>query len=598
MPGENEETGAFAKRTFASYTGKTLVRFIAQGAIVKMHIKSKSLTTITPVGEAVGGGCYGYVVVDFRKAGNLYGGGWAGLCNQPLVTTLVLEGTGTAHRVAWYLWNGFEQCGGTGQPSCFAYAGGSHNVQLIPTAQKLQLVVDSSSVTTGSTVRFTVRRSDGGSFTVQSWTWKPLTRVSNPGTTTASTYGPSASGCSVGANICDAMMTNTETAGDTTASPQRGIMYVRALVNGITETARAEVTVRRGQLRLAADPTEVFARDTVTFTPSTLTGQPYRVLVWAWVPDTLPGQSAGCSTNHSICRTPIYESGVMFLTAEVGGRNERASARVKARPDRVEIVPAASEIKPAMPGVTGTSTSVSISVIGGDGQPVPNANVTLRLIADYTSAGHTGSHVGPKPTGTIPVSVNTGPTGVTSVTYTAHDVSGPVTIEGTSPGVRTGTAVIRVRIGGLAQLQFNSAMDPQNFSNIHPSNHWGTSAMNDALTFVANTLVRVREEFNKLPVEQRPSGTWLSRFGINDISLTDGGRFDIDGNWLRPHGEHGLGQEADVDVRRNDAEHGLNYDNYALVVQVLWQDWVRGQVRDERAARNHFHLRLVPRTSP
>ena len=311
-------TGVFQKRQFASYTGKTLVKFTASENIQKVHRVSGSTTWITPRGHSVGGGCYSYVVVDFRKTGNLYGGGWAGMCNAQLITTLVLEGTGTATRTPGYPWSGTQQCGGTGQPICFEYYGW-HKVQLTPTSQKLEVVVDSSSVMSGSTVRFTARRTDGGAFTVQSWTWKPITRVSNAGTTTASTYGPSATGCSVNP-ICNVMLTNTETSSGASSSPQRGIMYVRALVNGIVETARAEVIVSRGQLRLQAAPEEPWVGDSVRFTPSTTDGQAIRVLSWQWMPDTAPGRTVGCAPSETTndCVTPVFERGVMYVTAEVG----------------------------------------------------------------------------------------------------------------------------------------------------------------------------------------------------------------------------------------------------------------------------------------
>lgn len=589
MPPDNLSTGAFVKTPFASYTQKTLVRLIAGGTLVKEHYKTKSLTPITPAGETYQGLCHGYVLVDFKKPpSTVSNAGWKGNCNSILEAVIAVDGNGTAERPNWNLRSTFYPCGGTNQPACYKYVNGSHTVQLIPTAQTLQLVASPGNVTTGSTVRFTARRSDGGSFTVQSWTWRPMTPVSDPGATTATKYGPSASGCSTGTNICDALMTNTETSADTTASPQRGIMYVQALVNGVLETAKAEVTVARGQLRLRADPAAITASDTVTFTPSTQGGQAFSVVSWNWVPDTLPGHSVSCGTA-TVCRSDLYETGTMFVTANVGGVNERASARVRVTPPRIQIELGAAEIRPAGAGGV-NKTSVKVSVVRPNGGAIPNWTVNLGLIADAFSAGHTGPHKIAKPKGSLPTSVVTGANGVGTVTYSATVFSGPVTIQGTAAGADTGTATVRIRVPGLAALQFHSAMEATGSNNIHPSNHWGTPAMNESLRRLATALAKYRQDVDTLPLADRPDGTWPP-LGVNDMSLEDGGKFDLDSAWAsvhQSHKEHRRGQEADVRARGPS-----QWNHYARMIKIIWIFELGGDVHDERATTSpHLHLRL------
>ena len=208
----------------------------------------------------------------------------------------MFEGAGTAYRPPGYPWSGLEQCGGLGQPTCYEYGGG-HTVQLTPTAYKLQVVVDSSSVTSGSTVRFTARRSDGRTFTVQSWTWRPLTPVTPPPIITLASkrrggatmgherlasaddpaeFGPEATGCGL-TPTCDVVLTHNDA---WVATPQRGYMYVQATVDGVVETARAAVTVipRSHEVTVQCDPAFVLRTSVVQCAARVTPDDPYTVV--------------------------------------------------------------------------------------------------------------------------------------------------------------------------------------------------------------------------------------------------------------------------------------------------------------------------------
>lgn len=428
LPSQSAATGAFSKTQFASYTAKTLVRFLAYGALIKIHLKSGNQTTVSPRGEWAAGGCYAQVVVDFRKPGNLYGGGWAGQCTQPLSTTLVLEGTGTAMRTPGYSWNGFQQCGGAGQPLCFEFTG-AHVVQLVPTAQQLELVVDSSSVTSGSTVRFTARRTNGGALTVRSWTWKPLTPVTPPPVVALASlrrpggaldhatrlsssggptqYGPDATACGL-TPTCDVMLTHNDPA---VATPQRGYMYVQATVNGVVETARVTVSVnpRAHELAVECSPTTVVRTSAVECTARVTPADPFTVVHLTSVGDGEPivdeevfqSFAAGSPATWG---GPGVRATTVTISVLAGGTrlSKSASFTIVPRIDRPEFPewvrkqwpeePPAPQAAMGPPQLTMAYPGI---IVLGDGYQIPQGSVGYTYHLYPFSAGYSRVTAGP-----------------------------------------------------------------------------------------------------------------------------------------------------------------------------------------------------------
>jgi hypothetical protein len=184
-------------------------------------------------------------------------------------------------------------------------------------------------------------------------------------------------------------------------------------------------------------------------------------------------------------------------------------------------------------------TIVTVSVTDAAGRPIPNADVTLTLEARDGSAGH--EHLGSKPAGVYqtlardPVAdgrVNTGASGVAKLYFVASEVSGPVRLEAVSANARPDTTTVQVGIAGLVPLApgphylFTGAVNGR-----HTDNHYGTPA----------ALAAFREFADSLNV-------WIGEpLGINDISLEQGGLFDVGGGlWDLPHGYHRRGTHADI----------------------------------------------------
>ena len=228
-------------------------------------------------------------------------------------------------------------------------------------------------------------------------------------------------------------------------------------------------------------------------------------------------------------------------------------------------------------------TIVTVSVLDGSRAPVPNANVTLSLRAHESSSGH--EHTGGKPTGIFqtlqkvplgPGPFSTGATGVAKLYYVASEVSGPVSIEGASANAAGDTTTVSVKVPGLVDMApgasyvFTGAI-----ANRHTANHFGTPVALDAFREFADSV-----------------SVWIGEpLGINDISLTDGGLFDV-GNtsWDIPHGYHRRGTHADIRTRY--ANNTAFSRKQQARMRALWRVVLGyGEPVDEA---DHLHLNFNP----
>ncbi len=140
--------------------------------------------------------------------------------------------------------------------------------------------------------------------------------------------------------------------------------------------------------------------------------------------------------------------------------------------------------------------------------------------------------------------------------FTSPEPSGTHKITATVNGL-TGFAHIVVEVGGLEPLSTSS-------SNIHwvggtwahpnGNSHYGTPTVNDALQTIANDW---QAWFNGNDADGNPNAHPDDKFKgndelwVNDMSLPDGGLFDIDGDWEKPHSSHREGKDVDIWTWRN-----------------------------------------------
>jgi hypothetical protein len=227
---------------------------------------------------------------------------------------------------------------------------------------------------------------------------------------------------------------------------------------------------------------------------------------------------------------------------------------------------------------------VTISVLDAGGKAVPNADVVVSAQAREGAGGH--EHVGGKPGGIFQTlaraplvggAVNTGPSGVARVYFVAPEVSGAVRLRGTSAGAGPDSATMDVGIAGLVAM----APGPHyvftgDVAERHTDNHYGTPAALAAFGQFADTLKG-----------------WINEpLGINDISLEQGGLFDVGAaDWDIPHGYHRRGTHADI--RTKYESQRVFSKELQERMRALWKVTLRfGEPVNES---DHLHLNFYPR---
>ncbi|MEJ7811096.1 MAG: hypothetical protein WKG32_11855 [Gemmatimonadaceae bacterium] len=290
--------------------------------------------------------CQGQVYVEFTLGGLTF----CDVGNQRALqsvwtATKVVKGTGRAGRYQGSTTNYRYLCGGPGRNPCYLYAG-EQTVTVTPIADKLQLSADKSDVLTGDTVTFTARTADGSAFQVREWLWvsssPPSARRSRTGSSAApaQTAGPpsvrpsadAAGNCGT-ATVCRI------------AVYESGTMYVRALVAGHIEQAKAAVAVTAEALQLTANRSTAKPGEVVTFTAKTKHGSPFTVQQWRWQASSGPALTnpASCGTQQ-VCAIPVYEAGWMTVEATVQGLNGPQIASVPVSTQNCPLIEA-----PGMP---------------------------------------------------------------------------------------------------------------------------------------------------------------------------------------------------------------------------------------------------------
>ncbi|HUL04111.1 MAG TPA: hypothetical protein VLV16_12880 [Gemmatimonadales bacterium] len=259
----------------------------------------------------------------------------------------------------------------------------------------------------------------------------------------------------------------------------------------------------------------------------------------------------------------------------------RVYQAVETRRVRVRAVSGPLEVAPQ--GTGSNVLPLYVEVLDAEDMPIPNRTVVLSLTPKEGTAGHL--HIGGKPRSTLSLfTVATG-SGTAEVTYTAPEFSGPVAIHGTSDSALDALDTIRVRVSGLMPLGPGAAYALISDPGEHEGPYHGTPAFLGALKTLADSLAAFANQIPSLPPSKRPTGMFPSKLGVNDLSLVEGGRYDLNGNWTGEHSDHRVGTNADIDVRG-----GSEWDGYAKYVQFIWETRLHHKVGDERTTKHHFHL--------
>lgn len=176
---------------------------------------------------------------------------------------------------------------------------------------------------------------------------------------------------------------------------------------------------------------------------------------------------------------------------------------------------------------------------GAASTPVPNTEVTLKLTAIDGSGGHVG-HSGERPVGsfepgedahTTETTLTTDGQGSARFTFEAPEFGGRYVITAKAAGAPDKADTVTVGIAGLADLGASTNYNLIGATAFHPDAHYGTGTMRGALVELADSF---HTRFDRV-------------LEYNDVSLSQGGRFDIAGNWVDTHHcDHRWGQGADL----------------------------------------------------
>lgn len=346
-------------------------------------------------------------------------------------------------------------------------------------------------------------------------------------------------------------------AGDPLYCPSGSLCHVVSGGQTVTVTplpASIRITANRPEVApktiLIPDPYTLPVSFTVSSTPTSYHAitVPRKALSWQWVPAS-GGDSAtstvSCpppptNSNSYSCAGYIYERGSIIVTARVNGvvqvdTMKVTGPQVKITLQKTSMRPSVLSYSGVLPAAVHDETqTVQVSVIDTSETPIPNQSVRLALTATEGSAGHV--HVlsnQPKPTGSIPVIVNTGATGTVAVTYTAPEPSGPVWLKGSISGSSSVQKQIQIEVTGLVRYGPELGADTVGgIAGAHTDNHYATPAHIGrlaALVFMYN--------------RQFPNGP---RLKLNDSSLELGGLFDVNRDWHPDHAAHRWGNNTDV----------------------------------------------------
>ncbi|MHB2026128.1 MAG: hypothetical protein ACYCPQ_05770 [Elusimicrobiota bacterium] len=184
------------------------------------------------------------------------------------------------------------------------------------------------------------------------------------------------------------------------------------------------------------------------------------------------------------------------------------------------------------PIIAGQANTVSVMIAAPS-----TVTWTAVVVPTNGSGGH--NHVNARPAGNLPGSLSqTSGIGNANLIFTSGQVGEQEEIRVCSPdcsipGNPESDAFINVQVPGFQSLtELTSSYVLVGRTSFHPENHWGMGHLINIIQIVAG-------QYN------HQSGLLL---GINDMSLSMGGLFDIGGTWSPPHNSHREGTSVDVDT--------------------------------------------------
>jgi hypothetical protein len=165
--------------------------------------------------------------------------------------------------------------------------------------------------------------------------------------------------------------------------------------------------------------------------------------------------------------------------------------------------------------------------------------------------------------------------------YTSSVFAGAVAVQARMAATSTVRGVIQgISVSGLAALGTNNAYILHHNDNFHLAYHYGAASARTNLPLIAS-------DYNN---QFYPTGIVpnADKLNFNDISLINGGKFEIDHNWNlvnARHAEHRLGLNCDL------RSFNVPQNRWGALTTIFQ---LRGSPNylDETATAAHWHLRF------
>ncbi len=190
------------------------------------------------------------------------------------------------------------------------------------------------------------------------------------------------------------------------------------------------------------------------------------------------------------------------------------------------------------------TTPVTITVTDANNNSVPNYPFTLSAFVSPYSGGHdhndnrpTGEFITPAHDTVATFQGTTNSDGKAAYTYICSGFGGvdSIFVKGKTDRDTSSTTIL-LQFPGLQELtsgdhyELSGAFGEAGVTSQHYKNHYGMPKLIAKMKRLADTVYSLKEY----------------QLRINDMSLIDGGPFDIDNNWNTPHQTHRQGVSADI----------------------------------------------------
>jgi hypothetical protein len=236
-------------------------------------------------------------------------------------------------------------------------------------------------------------------------------------------------------------------------------------------------------------------------------------------------------------------------------------------------------------------TTVNLTATLANGVPDGQIDFSAKAIDLQSAGGHDHTNITSVLVGafdkdafsTKPTSTCTTTGGSCTAMFTVSEVSGSysITAKLDTDASASYDVPVMVRIQSLAELSSGATYRLTGATTKHLSNHSG-----------AGTLIRNIQAVSKMYFNN--SATKGQTLGINDMSLSEGGLFDISGAWTVPHKLHRTGDSVDIDHKTFKGSQAGNL-NLTLLTSLM-KAVKMYQVPEGSSI--HFQISGVPETLP